>query len=218
VNIGILGGTGPEGKGLALRFAAAGIQVVLGSRVAVRAEEKAAEYNSILGKQVIRGTANSEMLHLCEMVFLAVPFRQAIEAIEAIRGDLSSGTVLVDVTVPAVFSPGRVEYLAQEGDSGAETLARHIPAGIELVGAFKTIPAHVLAELKVKLDCDVFVCGDSRQAKELVMQAVRTIPTLRPLDAGPLRNARTLERMTILEIQLNLRYKSKGARFRVVGI
>ena len=89
---------------------------------------------------------------------------------------------------------------------------------MDLVAAFKTIPAHVLSEIDQPLDCDVFVCGESPGAKQTVMEAARMIPTLRPVDAGPLRNARILERMTVLVVQLNRRYKSKGARFRVVGI
>jgi 8-hydroxy-5-deazaflavin:NADPH oxidoreductase len=218
MRIGFLGGTGAEGKGLALRFAAAGADVILGSRSEERAQAKAAEYNVILGRPAIQGLANSGMIAASEIVFLTVPFEQAVPAIEACRDSFLPGVVLVDVTVPTRFVGGQVEYLEMEEGSNAERIAGHVPHGVELVGAFKTIPAHVLSALDQELRCDLFVCGDSREAREKVMEAARLIPSLRPLDAGPLRNARALERMTILAIHLNRRYRSKGARYGIVGI
>lgn len=218
MRIGFLGGTGIEGKGLALRFAAAGASVILGSRSEERARAKAAEYNAILGKPIIEGMVNSRMIATSGIVFLTVPFEQAVAAVKDCRGDFVPGSILVDVTVPTRFADGRVEYLEQEKGSNAEVISEHIPEGVHLVGAFKTIPAHILAEIGQNLECDVFVCGDSREAREEVMETARLIPRLRPLDAGPLRNARILERMTILAIHLNRRYKSKGARYSIVGI
>ena len=98
------------------------------------------------------------------------------------------------------------------------SIARHVPEDVAVIGAFKTIPAHVLAELGTELHCDVFVCGDLKTARESVMEAAALIPHLRPLDAGPLEMARALERMTFLAISLNRRYKRRGARFRIEGI
>jgi hypothetical protein len=113
---------------------------------------------------------------------------------------------------------GRVEYLELREGSNAEAVATRVPEHVSVVGAFKTIPAHILAQLDTPLQCDVFVCGDSQEARERVMDAARLIPALRPLDAGPLRTARTLERMTVLAIHLNRRYKKKGARYNIVGL
>ncbi len=218
MRVGFLGGTGAEGRGLALRFAAAGAQVILGSRSEERAASAARDYNRILGKILVRGATNAQILAGSDIVFLTVPFDQAVTAVRSCRDDFSPGLVLVDVTVPMTFRNGRPEYLEQQGMSNTEIIAGSLPAGVDLVGAFKTIPAHLLAEVDRPLDCDVFVCGDSPRAKEKVMEAVRLIPTLRPLDAGPLSSARTLERMTVLAVQLNRRYQSNGARFRVMGI
>ena len=218
MRIGFLGGTGIEGKGLALRFAGAGARVILGSRSTERADGAAREYNRILGQSLIRGTTNAEMLADSEIIFLTVPSDHAVAAVQSCRAGFRPGLVLVDVTVPMKFNKGLAEYLEPEGGSNAEMLAENLPEGVEVVAAFKTIPAHVLAEMDQPLECDVFVCGNSPGAKELVMGAVRLIPTLRPLDAGPLSNARILERMTVLAVQLNRHYKSRGARFRVVGI
>ncbi len=218
MQIGFMGGTGIEGKGLALRFAMAGVPVILGSRSAEKAQNKALEYNEIVGKAVIEGRTNEQMIQHSEIVFLTLPFTEVVPAIESIKGALRPGMILVDVTVPVRFTEGRVDYLEKEAGSNAEEIARAIPLGIDLVGAFKTIPAHVLADLTIPLACDVFVCGESSAARQKVMEVARLIPTLRPMDAGPLRAARTLERMTILAIQLNRRYKSKAARFSIVGI
>ncbi len=218
MRIGFLGGTGIEGKGLALRFGAAEIQVILGSRSRDRSENAAREYRGILGKTCIRGATNGEMLADSDIVFLTVPFDKAVSAIQSCKSAFRAGQVLVDVTVPMDFTGGHAAYLEQGGRSNAELIVEVLPPGIELVGAFKTIPARFLAEIGRPLECDVFVCGDSQPAKEKVMDVAKRIPTLRPVDAGPLANARILERMTVLAVQLNRRYKSKGARFRVVGI
>jgi len=218
LRLGLLGGTGIEGKGLALRFAAAGAQVLLGSRSLERAEEAARKYNDILGQTLIRGLTNGEMLAGSEIVFLTMPFDQAAAAIQACASQFHPGLILVDVTVPMKFSNRHAEYLEQDGSSNSEIIARNLPEGVELVAAFKTVPAHFLAEVEKPLECDVFLCGNSARAKERVMEAVRMIPTLRPLDAGPLSHARILERMTVLAVHLNRRYKSKAARFRIIGV
>jgi NADPH-dependent F420 reductase len=218
MRIGLLGGTGVEGKGLALRFAAAGAAVFLGSRSQERAERSALRYNQILGKPLIHGMNNREMLATSEIVYLTIPFDHVVSAVQSCRNDLRRGLILVDVSVPMRFHEGRAEYLEQPEGSNTEVLAKHIPDGIHLAGAFKTIPAHTLTDIETNLHCDVFVCSDSKDAFEKVADSVRKIPSLRPLDAGSLREARTLERMTVLAINLNRRYKRTGARYRVEGI
>lgn len=218
VRIGFLGGTGMEAAGLALRFASAGAQVVLGSRSRERAAAAAAAGNAILGRPLLDGLANPEMLEDSEIVFLTVPSAQAVEAVEQYRSLLRCHHILVDVTVPMIFSAAGAEYCGPDAGSNAESIARHLPEGVPLVAAFKTIPASVLADLHTALNCDVFVCGDVAGAKQSVMAAAALIPSLRPLDCGPLRMARTLERMTVLAAELNRRRRKKGARFRVEGI
>jgi 8-hydroxy-5-deazaflavin:NADPH oxidoreductase len=216
--IGFLGGTGIEGKGLALRFALAGARVIVGSRSAERAQSAAQEYNNEIGNALIRGMTNSEMLASSEIVFLTVPFDHAKPALEGLRADFPANLVLVDVTVPMQFKAGQVEYLEPSEGSNAELIASLVPESVQVVAAFKTIPAHILAETDVPLQCDVLVCSDSQDARRKVMAAAGLIPTLRPLDAGPLKTARTLERMTVLAIHLNRHYKKKGARYRIEGL
>jgi NADPH-dependent F420 reductase len=218
MNLGFLGGTGIEGKGLSLRFAAAGIPVVIGSRSLERAAAAAEQCNALTRGNAARGMVNREMLACSDLVFLTVPFDRAATAVIEVREHLKRGTILVDVSVPVMFRQGRIEFVAQEGVSNSEAIARHVPEGVEIVAAFKTLPAHILADLSETLHCDDFVCGDSNAAKETACEAMRMIPSLRPLDAGPLESARAVERMAALAIALNRRYKKKGARFLAVGI
>ncbi len=218
MKIGFLGGTGIEAKGLALRFGAAGFHVMLGSRDRERAESAAAACNEIIGSSNIRGATNEEALADTDLVFLTVPFEKALTVIQTHQVDLRPGQVIIDVTVPMTFAGGRAEYLEQGSRSNSEILAEELPPGVELVGASKTIPARILADIRQTPECDVFVCGDSQNAKAKVIEAANLSPGVRPVDAGPRANARILERMTVLAVHLNRRYKSNGARFRVVGI
>ena len=218
MNVGFLGGTGNEARGLALRFAAAGAAVILGSRSQERAAAAADACNSILGHPHICGRSNQEMLAASEVIFLTVPFGQALDAVASSAAFFSSNHILIDVTVPMVFHKGHVEYLEQSGLSSAEVIASHVPHGVPLVAAFKTIPAAVLADLQTSLNCDVLICSDNDEATHKVMNLASSIPSLRPINGGPLKTARTLERMTVLAVELNRRYKRKGARFRIEGI
>lgn len=216
--IGFLGGTGIEGKGLALRFAKAGVAVVIGSRSLERAQAVARALHQQLGSELITGTENREMISACEIIFLTVPFEQAATALDTYRDGFRPETVVVDVTVPVRFAGGRVELLSLPEGSGSQSLAKHLAEGVHLVGAFKTVPSHVLADFDVPLDCDVFVCGDSQPAKARAMEVIRLIPDVRPVDAGGLEAAGTLERMTLMAVGINRRYEIKTARFRVVGL
>jgi len=218
MNVGLLGGTGVEARGIALRFAANNAKVIIGSRSAERAQAAADQYNAVLGRPAVCGTSNAEMLALSAVVFLTVPPEQAVSAVTAYRDQWPRGLVLVDVTVPLMFRGGYPEYAREGSVSNSEAIAAALPEGAALAGAFKTIPAHVLADLDEELNCDEFVCGDSPEAKDKVLAVLGMIPTLRALDAGPLRSARILEQMTALAIGLNRRYRKKGARYRVVGV
>ncbi len=218
LRLGFFGGTGIEAKGLALRFASAGAAVILGSRSSDRAAEAAAACNAVLGRDLIRGATNLELPGNADILFVAVPFEHALETIQASRDQLRAGHVLVDVTVPLVFRERHAEYARRDDESNSEVVARSLPQGAALVAAFKTIPAALLAELDNPLECDVFVCGDNAAAKAAVLAAASTIPTLRPLDAGPLRMARILERMAVFAVELNRIHRRKGARFRIQGI
>lgn len=212
IQIGIVGGTGAEGRGLAYRFASAGVRVLLGSRDRARATAAVGE----LGVDGVSAAINSEVLEACETVVIAVPFDHAVDVLSEHAGRFRPGCLLLDVTVPVVFARGGPRLAEIPEGSSAERLRRHLPGGVSLAAAFKTIPARALLE-REPLDCDEFVCGDSAEARARAMALVGMIPGLRPLDAGSLEAARILERMTLLAIGLNRRYKRHGARFKVVG-
>jgi hypothetical protein len=218
--VGIVSGTGREGSSLALRLAQSGFRVVVGSRSQERAAEKAHELATVLRSvglsPTLTGTANSEVVRAVDVVFLSVPFAHVLETARQLP--FRPGSVVVDTSVPVVFNAGKAEFVEVPDGSVSEQLRTVIPAEVKLVGAFKTIPARILSDIDSDLDCDVFVCGDSEEAKNTVVQLSGNISDLRPVDAGALAAARTLERMAALAIQLNLRYKIKSARFRVVGL
>jgi len=220
--MGVLGGTGPEGSGLALRLGLAGFTVMIGSRSFERAREKAEELTHRSGQashpSVFTGKENAEVARTSDLMFLTAPFAHAAELLRNCLPAFQAGSILVDVTVPVAFQAGRVQLMEFSEGSGSAHLATYLPETIMLVAAFKTIPAHLLMDLDVSPDCDVFVCGDSEEAKRRVIEVASRISGLRPVDAGPLQEARTLERMCALAIGLNRRYKVKTARFRVVGL
>jgi NADPH-dependent F420 reductase len=215
MTIALLGGTGKEGQGLAVRFAAAGFQVVIGSREADKAQEVARRYPGAS----ISGGENTAILSEADFVFLCVPFERAGELLDTCRPYWREGCIVVDTTVPLRFEAGNVGLIELPEPSGSQHLAARLPAGVPLVAAFKTISAHTLADLSASLDCDLMVCGDDASARTRLIEAASGIGSgLRVLDGGPLRHARALEAMCALAIGLNRRYKAKSARFRVVGV
>jgi NADPH-dependent F420 reductase len=217
LKVGLVGGTGEEGRGLALRWAMAGAQVTIGSRTIERARATADELNQIINGSI--GSAeNRAVIAESEFILLTVPFEHAASTIEAHRGDFRPGSMLIDITVPVSFEKGRVRYVELPEGSASEHLRARLPESIPLVAAFKTEPAHLLADVSEKLDCDVFVAGDSKEAKQRVIAAVSLIEGARPVDAGTLASASALERMTVLAIGINRRYKIKTARYRIVGL
>jgi len=223
LKVGLIGGTGEEGRGLALRWAAAGARVTIGSRTPDKAATTADELNQALNTRnlestTILGDTNQKAVSESDLVLLTVPFGHASAMLEAHRQDFREGSILVDITVPVSFEQGRVRYIELPEGSASEHLKRLLPENIPIVAAFKTEPAHLLAEIDEPLDCDSFVASDSKEARAGVIEAISAIQGLRPIDAGTLYSARTLERMTVLAIGINRRHKIKTARYRVVGL
>ena len=221
--VGILGGTGTEGRGLALRFAHAGVAVAIGSRDRQRAEELTASLNEQWAGSdrfvPMQGASNAVVAASAEFTILAVPFAHATDMLRNCASAMQAGAVVIDVTVPLAFTAGQksVGTIDLPEGSGSRHLAGCIPPGVDLVAAFKTIPAHLLGHFEESLDCDEFVCGDSSGARRRVVELLQLIPGLRPIDIGGLEGAATLERMCALAVSINRLYKVKGSRFRVVG-
>ena len=218
LKVGLIGGTGEEGRGLALRWAMAGAQVTIGSRTIERARTTADELNQLLKNGSIGHGENSGVASRSDFVLLTVPFAHAASTLDSLKQHFREGSLLVDITVPVSFEQGRVRYVELPEGSASEHLRAKLPESIPLVAAFKTEPAHLLADPEAKLDCDALVAGDDKEAKARVIEAIKFIEGLRPVDAGTLSSARTLERMTVLAIGINRRYKVKTACYRVMGL
>jgi len=214
MNIGILGGTGKEGAGLALRLARAGHAVVIGSRDAGRAVEKSAELARLSGGEV-RGADNVGAAQSAEIVIAAVPFaghRALLVDVRAAR----AGKVLVDTVVPLDFKAPRPYAPPPEG-SAAEEAQSVLGSGTRVVAALHQIAAHELSALDHAIEADGLFCGDDAAAKATVADLIRAL-AIRPIDAGPLRNASILEALTPLLIDINRRNKVRGAGIRITGL
>jgi NADPH-dependent F420 reductase len=216
--IGIIGGTGRHGRGIALRFALAGAALTIGSRKPERAWETAAHLHQSHPTTRIEGASNYDAIRVSDVVILAVPYAHIEPVLSGVRDAFKPGTLLIDVTVPLTFENGEPRFMEPPEASAAEHVRRIAPDHVALAGALKTVPAALLQDTSVPLACDDFICGDAKSTRDRAMALVGLIPALRPVDAGPLEAARVLERMTLLAIGLNRRYKSGNARFQVVGI
>ncbi|NLT05448.1 MAG: NADPH-dependent F420 reductase [Solirubrobacterales bacterium] len=206
----IVGGTGALGFGLALRLAAAGHEVVIGSRDAGRAEEAAAKVRERVSNARIAGAANADAAPLGDVVFLTVPFRAQSENLTNLKGALREGQILVDATVPlaAAVSGKATRLLGVPQGSAAEQAQEMVPDGVEVISALHTVDAATLSDLDADLDQDVLVCGDRKAPKARVAEIVGSIPGLRPVNAGALETARFVEALTPLLISVNIRNKT----------
>ena len=206
----IIGGTGALGLGLALRFAAAGREVAIGSRDPGRAEEAAAKVRARLPEAGVTGLQNTDAASLGPIVFLTVPFRAQSENLTNLAFVLERGQILVDATAPlaAAISGKATRLLGVPQGSAAEQAQEMVPDGVSVVSALHTVSAKKLRDLDVRLDEDVLVTGDSREDKRRVAEAIGVIPGLRPVNVGGLEAARFVEGLTPLLISLNIRNKS----------
>lgn len=161
---------------------------------------------------------NGSAIAQADVVVLSVPFPHAAATVIEHRSRFAEGALLIDVTVPVTFESGRVRVIDVVEGSASEHVRACLPASVSVAGAFKTVPAALLREVQQPLDCDDLVCGDSAATRQRAMAIIQRIHGLRPIDAGPLEAARIIEGMTLLAIKLNRRYKTRDARFRVVGI
>jgi NADPH-dependent F420 reductase len=202
LTISVLGGTGPQGRGLATRFAAAGLSVVIGSRRAESAAETAA---TIPGD--VAGTANAAAAALGDIVVVAVPWEGHREVLEELK-DILVGKVVVDCVNPLGFDKSGPYALVVEEGSAAQQAARLLPES-HVVAAFHHVSAvHLEDTLLDKLDTDVLVLGEDRGATDLVQALADAVPGMRGVYAGRLRNAHQVEALTANLISINRRYRA----------
>jgi len=206
----IVGATGDLGYGLALRLAAAGVPVTIGSRDAERAAEAAERVRAAVPDADVRGLANPEAAAAGDVVVLSVPFASQASTLRSIAAALKPGTLLLDVTVPLAAAVGGrpTRTLIVPQGSAAQQAQELVPDGVLVVSGLHTVAAKHLADLEHPLDEDVLIAGDDRDAKARVAALVRRIPGLRPIDAGRLEMARITEQITALTIGINIRHKA----------
>jgi 8-hydroxy-5-deazaflavin:NADPH oxidoreductase len=219
--IAIIGGTGPAGTGLALRWARAGETVIIGSRDSGRAEQTA----EIIRKRVaagaqISGMENSSACAASDLLMLTVPFEGQPALLKQLKPAIRAGSILIDATVPLAASVGgrASRTLGVWQGSAAQQTAELVPKGVSVVAAFQNVSADVLnGNLDEDVDCDVIVCSDDPNATQVVMELAVKIPRIRAIDGGKLENARIIEQITALLIGLNIRHKGHGG-IRITGL
>jgi NADPH-dependent F420 reductase len=218
--IAILGGTGDQGLGLALRFVKAGRPVVVGSRVEERALAAAEQIRKAVPGAEVSGFENSVATPKAEIVILSVPFEHMASTVKSIRDALSPGQIVVSMGVPlaTAVGDGAMRTVGIWQGSCAEMVAARVPKGVEVVSAFQNVSAHRLQHLEDSVDCDVLISG-AKKARQTVMGLCDLVPGLRAVDGGPLDNARIVEGITALLIGLNIRYKvPEGLGLRITGL
>jgi 8-hydroxy-5-deazaflavin:NADPH oxidoreductase len=217
--IGILGGTGPEGSGLAYRWARAGEQVVIGSRDAQRANETAAQLRTRVGNGAKVTGADNAAAAQCDVVVLTVPFSGQAALLKQLKNSWKAGTVVIDTTVPLAATVGgsATRMLGVWQGSAAEQARELLPAQVSLAAAFQNLGAELLAKDE-KVDCDILVCSDDENAKQVASELAQKIPGARALNGGKLENARIVESITALLVGINIRYKVHSAGIRFTGL
>ena len=211
--IAVLGGTGAEGSGLALRWAVHGHEVLIGSRSLGRAQATAQQIAAKAGASArVRGTSNLEAARAASIIVLTVPYTAQLATAEEVKPVLS-GKLLVDVTAPLV--PPRVDRVQiPDAESAVLALQRRLGGDVRVVSAFQNVAAEHLHDLGHPVDCDVLVCGDDVQARETVI-ALAADAGMRALHAGALANSLAAEALTSVLIAINKRYKVSGAGIRI---
>lgn len=218
--IAILGGTGDQGYGLALRWAKAGQHIIIGSRQAPKAEDAAKRVLETLGSgYTVEGRANPDAAAAADVTVLTVPFAGSADIVKSVRESLPEGAIFIDVTVPlATVHGGRASRMAGVWQgSAAEQTRELLPPHVKLASAFQNTSASELENLEHEVDCDIIVCGQA-DAKNVVRELIDLIPGCRYVDGGPLENSRLVEPITALLIGLNIRYKVHGSGIRITGL
>jgi len=220
-SIAIIGGTGPAGTGLALRWARAGETVIIGSRDSARAEQTAEMIRQRVGANAqVSGMENSAACAASDLLVLTVPFEGQAALLKQLKPAIRAGSTLIDATVPLAASVGgrASRTLGVWQGSAAQQTAELVPKGASVVAAFQNVSADVLnGNLDDDVDCDVIVCSDDPNATQMAMELAVKIPRIRAIDGGKLENARIIEQITALLIGLNIRHKGHGG-IRITGL
>lgn len=220
-SIAIIGGTGPAGTGLALRWARAGDTLIIGSRDPARAKQTAETIRQRAGANAqVSGMENSAACAASDLLVLTVPFEGQAALLKQLKPAIRAGSILIDATVPLAASVGgrASRTLGVWQGSAAQQTAELVPKGVSVAAAFQNVSADVLnGNLDEAIDCDVIVCSDDPNATQIAMELAVKIPRIRAIDGGKLENARIIEHITALLIGLNIRHKGHCG-IRITGL
>lgn len=213
--IAVIGGTGKEGKGLALRWAHAGHNVIIGSRDPTRAQTTADELNALLSKNRVRGLGNAEAARECDISVLSVPYEAHAATLETIK-DAVQGKILIDVTAP--LDPDNKKKTRRiEAGSAGQAAQQFLGDGVRVVSAFQNVSYTHLTNLDEQLGCDVLVCGNDKDAKKQVIELAKAAG-MAAFDAGPIENSVVAEGLTAVLININIAFKIKNAGIHITGV
>ncbi len=213
--VAVIGGTGSEGSGFAMRWAQAGLDVVIGSRRAEKGERVAAELREKLGDVRLRGASNLEAAQMADVVVLSVPYESQETIIESIKPGLA-GKVMVTVVAP-LLGEKKGRYAPAPGGSAAMEAQAQVGPETRVVAAFQNVSAHHLVDPEHQIDCDVLVCGNKRADRNIAV-ALAKAAGMRGVHAGALQNAAVSEGLTAVLISINAIYKTRNAGIRITGI
>jgi NADPH-dependent F420 reductase len=216
--IAVLGGTGPEGFGLALRWAQAGETVIIGSRDPTRAQDAANKIKQRVPGANISGNENIAACAAADLLVLTIPFEGHAALLKQLKPAIRPGSIVIDTTVPLAASVGgrASRTLGVWQGSAAQETAELVPKGIPVVAAFHNAGAELL-NADGPVDCDVIVCSDDPAAVQIVRNLATKISGVRAIDGGKLENARIVEQITALLIGLNIRHKGHSG-IRITGL
>ena len=215
MKIAILGGTGNEGFGLGYRWAAAGHEIFIGSRQQEKGESAAVDMLEKLPEGNISGSDNVTATQQADVVVLSVPYWAQESTLETVK-EAIAGKLLITVVAPSGEKKSRVHHL-ESGLSAAEEAQAQLEGVTSVVAAFQNIGAHHLLDLSHEMDCDVMVCGDKKEDKDVAMQLCADAG-LNGVNAGALQNARAVEELTAVLIAINIIHKVKSAGIRITGL
>jgi NADPH-dependent F420 reductase len=216
----VIGGTGAEGMGLAVRWARAGEQVIIGSRERDKAREAAVGISAqASGSAQVDGAANEEAVAMAQVVVLTVPFAGHATLLKKLRPAFAPETVLIDTTVPLAAAVGGLptRTLGVWQGSAAQQAAELVPEHVRVAAAFQNVSAGLLNG-NGPVDCDVIICTDDERARAVASELAVKIPGVRALNGGNLENARIVEQMTALILTINRKYKVHGVGIRFTGL
>lgn len=215
ITVAVLGGTGKEGSGLAMRWSTNGFRVIIGSRDAERAATRAAEMNAELGGDYLIGKDNASAAAEADWVVLSVPYSAHKDTISGVKDQLV-GKIVIDVTVP--LAPPKVRTVhVPEGKAAALECQSYLDNGARVAAAFQNISSDKLKDPDFVVDCDVLICSDDDAAKAAAMQLAEAAG-MRGINAGPLANAVAVEAITPMLLYINKAYGIKGSGIRITGI